>query len=291
MLISVVIPAFDDEATVAAAVQSALDQRVAAGDEVEVVVVDDGSSDDTATAAAGSGDPRVRVVRQDNAGPGAARNRGASEATGEVLVFLDADDLLLDGALASFAAARRRGDEASAALVRGGATTRLPDGTEHTMMSWPDPHPYPRGVPFTGTFAIDRALFARIGGYDTAFEFGENSELLLRAQLDLAERGEEPAFVDSPTVLYLKQPDGRHDAYRDRIIAANRRMFALHGDTLRDDPEMLANHLAVATNHLRLAGLRREAIGAALRVVRLRPLDWRSWARLVLCLSPRRAER
>jgi glycosyltransferase involved in cell wall biosynthesis len=59
----------------------------------EVVLVDDGGSDDLAGWAARLGDPNVRVVRQPNAGVSAARNRGVAEARGELVVFIDSDDL------------------------------------------------------------------------------------------------------------------------------------------------------------------------------------------------------
>ena len=68
----VVIPAFDAERTLRENLESVLAQTVAAA---EIVVVDDGSTDGTADLAA-SVSPRVRVVRQANAGPGAATSRG-----------------------------------------------------------------------------------------------------------------------------------------------------------------------------------------------------------------------
>src|SRR5262249_35920072 len=67
-------------------------------------VVDDGSTDDSAAVAERAG---VRLIRQTNSGLGAARNAGLAAATGEFVVFLDADDELLPDALASGVAALR----------------------------------------------------------------------------------------------------------------------------------------------------------------------------------------
>lgn len=64
---------------------------------VEVVVVDDGSSDGTYGTATSF--PNVRCIRQPNAGLAAARNRALQESTGDFVVFLDADDRLLPGAI------------------------------------------------------------------------------------------------------------------------------------------------------------------------------------------------
>src|SRR3954454_11720136 len=88
--ISVVMPAYQAERTVGAAVSSVLSQTY--GD-LELVVVDDGSTD--ATGANAEAHPGVRVVRQENAGVAEARNRGIAEARGELVTFCDADDILL----------------------------------------------------------------------------------------------------------------------------------------------------------------------------------------------------
>jgi teichuronic acid biosynthesis glycosyltransferase TuaG len=79
----------------------------------EVVAVDDGSSDETWSVLDAAG-PRVRALRNDTAaGPAAARNRALAQATGELVVFLDADDLLraryLESQIACFETARRSG--------------------------------------------------------------------------------------------------------------------------------------------------------------------------------------
>ena len=87
-----VIPAFNAQATVLAAVRSALGQTVS---DLEVIVVDDGSADGTLDVLNGVVDSRVRVLAQANAGPAATRNAGLALARFDVVAFLDADDLLL----------------------------------------------------------------------------------------------------------------------------------------------------------------------------------------------------
>jgi GT2 family glycosyltransferase len=89
--VSVIIPAFNQAQYLGAAIDSVLGQTLP---DVEVVIVDDGSTDDTPhVLAAYGGNRRVRIVRQQNAGVGAARNAGFNVSRGELISFLDADDL------------------------------------------------------------------------------------------------------------------------------------------------------------------------------------------------------
>lgn len=88
--VSVIVPAFNSEATIVAAVDSVL-----AGSfrDIEVVVADDCSRDHTADLVEAHPDPRTRLVRaEQNGGPAAARNLALARATGELVAFLDADD-------------------------------------------------------------------------------------------------------------------------------------------------------------------------------------------------------
>ncbi len=92
-LLSVVIPAYDVEPYLDEALTSLRAQTLT---DFEVVLVDDGSTDRTRAIAQAhaDADPRVRVVAQENAGQGAARNHGTSLARGRFLAFMDADDVL-----------------------------------------------------------------------------------------------------------------------------------------------------------------------------------------------------
>jgi len=91
--VSVVIPAFNRARFIEAAVGSALTQSYAP---TEIIVVDDASTDATVeiVESMAKKDPRIKCVRQKpNGGPAAARNRGVRESTGELIGFLDSDDL------------------------------------------------------------------------------------------------------------------------------------------------------------------------------------------------------
>jgi glycosyltransferase involved in cell wall biosynthesis len=85
--VSVVIPAYNAQQTIAETVKQSVAQAKGPM-EVEVIVVDDGSDDDTAKFAEAAG---ATVMRQENAGPAAARNQGWKSATGQVICFTDSD--------------------------------------------------------------------------------------------------------------------------------------------------------------------------------------------------------
>lgn len=103
-LLSVVMTARDVEEYVGEAVSSVLDQSYR---DLELVVVDDGSADGTAGVLAelASHDPRVRLLRADGVGPGAARNLALREVGGELLTFVDGDDVVPQGAFAALVGA------------------------------------------------------------------------------------------------------------------------------------------------------------------------------------------
>ncbi|GAA0959565.1 bifunctional glycosyltransferase/CDP-glycerol:glycerophosphate glycerophosphotransferase [Actinocorallia libanotica] len=92
-LLSVIVPFHDVAGYLPACLRSLAGQTYP---ELEVVLVDDGSTDDGAVAAKAMAerDPRFRLLQQENAGPGPARNAGVAHATGRYLAFADGDDVV-----------------------------------------------------------------------------------------------------------------------------------------------------------------------------------------------------
>ncbi|MBI0317575.1 MULTISPECIES: bifunctional polysaccharide deacetylase/glycosyltransferase family 2 protein [Streptomyces violaceusniger group] len=86
--VTVLIPAYNEEAGIGTTVRSLL---ASTQTELQIIVIDDGSTDRTADIAARIDDPRVRVVRQPNAGKAAALNTGLAHAHHDIVVMADAD--------------------------------------------------------------------------------------------------------------------------------------------------------------------------------------------------------
>jgi len=109
----------DSRTTIADALDSALSQTV---DNLEVIVVDDGSTDggDRVVAQRATQDQRVRLVRQENRGPSAARNAGVDLAAAPYIAFLDADDRWLPEKLARQLAVAGNGVVYTDVLIVGG---------------------------------------------------------------------------------------------------------------------------------------------------------------------------
>jgi glycosyltransferase involved in cell wall biosynthesis len=181
--VTTVIAAFNAERFLGEAIESALAQDY---ERHEVVVVDDGSTDRTAEIARGY--DGVRVISQENQGPGGARNTGIAAAGGELIAILDSDDLMVEGRLQK--QVRYLLDHRKAGAVLGLLEPLVEPGVEVPPWIGPDVYKSPRApedenLPFGGVYVAAsmvawRRTFEAIGGYDPAFHHSEDLDWLLR---------------------------------------------------------------------------------------------------------------
>ena len=90
MYISVIVPVFNGELTIQETINSILNQTF---ENIEVIISNDGSTDSTLEIVSNISDSRIKILSYPNAGVSASRNRGISQAKGEYISFMDADDL------------------------------------------------------------------------------------------------------------------------------------------------------------------------------------------------------
>lgn len=182
--ISVIVPSYNSGAYLRKALNSALDQVPPPH---EVVVQDGGSTDDTLDILR-SFDERVSWVSQPDGGQADALNKALARASGDVVLLLNADDVIRPGSLAAAAAAFAQDRDLAFAygdfdmIDGGGALIRAYRSSPY---SWE--RVYARGCYiFIGSLFVRRQVLAEIGGYDASLQACMDFDLLLR--LDAAGR-------------------------------------------------------------------------------------------------------
>ncbi len=191
-LVSVIMPAYNARPYLNEAVCSVLEQDYP---NVELLVVDDGSVDGTAEVALTHG-PRVRVLRQQNRGPAAARNLGLRHAKGSLIAFLDADDVWLPGKVSAQVSELQRHPEIGMVFGKFARWESRPDGAFDDP---PPPAPADASVPLVVahsgwiynellfdnivhiiTAMVRRELVEQLGGMDEQLPTGEDYDFWLR---------------------------------------------------------------------------------------------------------------
>lgn len=233
--VSVVIPCFNGAPYLAEALTSALEQD---RELHEVIVIDDGSTDDSASIAAGFG-ARVLCAPQDHLGISAARNHGIALSTGDVIAFLDADDLWPAASLSvrlSLLEARPALDSASG-LIRQFISPELPDEIRRTL-ACPDDVSRAR---VAGATLVRRRVFDRVGLFDTSLRIGETIDWIARADAAGVTNAAAEQVVllrrvhGANTTARLK--DDKAEYLRVLKASLDRRRAAVRADALRRGPE------------------------------------------------------
>jgi glycosyltransferase involved in cell wall biosynthesis len=167
LTVSVIIPCYNQAQFLPAALDSVLAQT---RPPLEVIVVDDGSTDATGAAAEGFA-PRVRLLSQAQQGIGAARNTGVAAARGELIAFLDADDLWTPNSLA-LRLAPLEADRAVGCVF--GQTEQFIspelDDEARAGLQCPEGAVVAR---FAAAMLIRRSAYDRVGPFSTALRVGE----------------------------------------------------------------------------------------------------------------------
>jgi glycosyltransferase involved in cell wall biosynthesis len=167
-LVSVIVPVYNREQFL----RETLDSVFALEYEpFEVIVVDDGSTDGSAAIAESY--PGVRCIRQENRGPGAARNAGIDVSQGEFVAFVDSDDVVLPHKLSAQVGYLLEHPDVTATLGRQEWITPPPDAVPDLV--WGDLD----GITPISV-VIRRAALLEVGCFDPALRGPEDVDLLVR---------------------------------------------------------------------------------------------------------------
>ncbi|MBI5740229.1 MAG: glycosyltransferase [Nitrospirae bacterium] len=201
---SVIVPAYNAQKTINACLHSLVNQSIP-GDMYEVIVVDDGSTDETPDII---GRSPVKCIRQTNRGPAAARNRGAQEAQGEIILFTDADCVpqkdwleemvkpLKNTGVAAVKGAYRTGQRSLTARF---AQVEFEERFEMLKRAV--------SIDMVDTYsaAFRKSVFLSLGGFDPSFPVANNEDTDLSYRLSL--EGHKMVFNPDAIVYHLNHPD------------------------------------------------------------------------------------
>jgi glycosyltransferase involved in cell wall biosynthesis len=223
--VSVIIPYFNAGKFIEEAIASIREQAYTP---LEIILVDDGSTDRIADRVEAWGEDIV-FLRQENKGQAAARNRGITHATGDIIAFLDADDYWPHGKLT-----RQVGqleDDPTLGIVTG--------RVEYIWTGVPLECQSGRAQGHLGARVVRKWVFREVGLFDESLRFHEDLDWSLRAR----ER-HIPTVRVKETVLFYRRHDANitcgTDPYKSRLLAVLKqsldRRKALHGGQVRSLP-------------------------------------------------------
>jgi len=242
-LVSVVIPTYNNAHLVPDAVRSVLGQTYG---RVEVIVVDDGSTDDTRSRLAEFGS-KIGVVREERRGPAVARNTGIQASTGEIVAFLDSDDIWMPDKLEKCVAVLQARPEVgvvyTALQIQEMDTGRKYVLPQYTLDGWMARELFLecKGVN-TSTLVARRRCLDEVGGFDEDFFRAQDWDLMLR----LAEKFQ---YARVPDVLTERR------LHKDALSVTHQDLYAKYN--------LLVIEKAIARRPILYTGLRGEALSRA----------------------------
>jgi glycosyltransferase involved in cell wall biosynthesis len=202
-LFSVVVPTYNRAQYLRKALESVLTQDC---QDFDIIVVDDGSTDTTAQVLATFGD-KIRILHQENKGPGAARNLGVQNSTCEYVAFLDSDDFWFPWTLATYAQIIKEKDLPT--LIAGNLAYFQQEIEVSSLAlkpldleSFPDYFAASRRGLYCGTcqMVVRRAAILQVGGFAEGKFNAEDHDLVMRL-------GTAPGFlyVNAPAMIAYRQ--------------------------------------------------------------------------------------
>lgn len=220
---SIIMPLYNKAPYVRKAVESIIGQTYRGWD---LVVVDDGSTDGSGEVVKNFDDDRIRLIRQENAGVGAARNRGVAETTTPYICFLDADDWWEPTFLEEMAGLIERHPNAGIYgtgywIVKNGKKRLAPIGVEKGFtegeINYCQVYAKTLCMPLSSiSVCMPRTVFKEMGGFPTGIKLGEDFVLWIHTALK-----HKVILLNKPLSNYNQDVDvafrGTHHLYEPEV--------------------------------------------------------------------------
>jgi glycosyltransferase involved in cell wall biosynthesis len=202
MKVSIIVPVFNGEKYLAGTLESIYDQSYT---NIEIVAVNDGSTDGTAEIL-GSYEDRITVINQENRGVACARNAGVDAATGELIAFLDQDDLWLSHKLKRQIDVYRHHPEVSFIysdinIIDNNGEIIEEKGMQSWDLDWMKPFIKGNLHPLPSTVMMKRDLFLNQGGFSPDFVGNAHEDIELWSRLCQVT---DFFFIPEPLIHYRK---------------------------------------------------------------------------------------
>jgi glycosyltransferase involved in cell wall biosynthesis len=275
--VSVIIPAYNAAQFVELAARSAVSQT---HPDMEVVVIDDGSKD--ATASIAESIPGVTCIRKPNGGVSSARNVGLRACSGELIAFLDADDIWHPQKIAAQVALMERYPDSDLGYTRIVFKTEQFDPQAkiafdpvpaHTLVDELEPT-FRRPYLGTSSVMVRRRAVERVGGFDESLPFAEDIKFFLQVVV----KQPQVTILEFPAV-YKRPVAG---SLSEDSSAGYEKVLNVYRELIERDPDLAAKHPAliattIAEHHLRhgrselRCNRRSSALASYLRAFSVRP--------------------
>ena len=285
-MITVIIPLYNKATSIAHAFDSVLAQTC---QDFEVVVVDDGSTDESAAIVERYTDPRIRLIRQENAGVSAARNRGIAEAKGEYVAFLDADDEWMPEFLEEIVALQKEFPASRAQATRyvqcqeevqkEFVLNRLPfKGERGVLTNYFEVACHSNPPVWTGAVCIERALLNEIGGFPLGVKSGEDLLTWARIAVHTQWAYSLNAYAIFNMEGYDKNECPKRIPAEVDVVGNELKQLWKQNPQTKGLKHYIAHwHKMRSSIYLRL-GMHRKSFNEALKGLRYHPLNWKLYA-------------
>ncbi len=282
LIISIVIPTFNRAELLRRSLESLRKQSVS---EFEVVIIDDGSTDGTKQMIESLGDDRLKYFYQPNRGRSVARNRGVEKADGQYVLFLDSDDEAREQWVESLASAIRQYDYPE--VVSCAAHWYRDRQLSHTETPRKQGKLYYEQTMLirSGTFAIKRDCFMRLGGYRAGLEFCEHTEFSIRLTAWAERHSWRLISIDEPLVK-INDYGGTLAGDPRRLAQAIDLITTEHHQQFQRDPKKLSQFYSIGGVNAVRCGQLKLARRFLWQAWRAHPASMKSLLRWAVCCVP-----